>query len=308
MTGITRAQRVRLGIFLALGLTILGVAFVYLAGRALVEQRDEYLIRFPDKDISLAGMEVGSEVKYSGIRIGRVEKIRVSEGDVSTLEVVISVPVDTLIAEDSVAQVASAGITGTKYVELSRGSTQARIRKPGETIPSGPSLMDELSAKAVGIASQLETVLKNLQTLTAPDSSIQGMLKSSQGLIDDNRENITKIITDSQKVTADLAAFSEKGVGVAEKADTLLATFNQAGQRVNTTLGPNGTLIKSLEQTESLLQRVNFLVLRSENDIDVSLRNLREATANLADFSMAIRDNPTLLLNNPGTKGSPEEP
>lgn len=308
MTGITRAQRVRLGIFLALGLTILGVAFVYLAGRALVEQRDEYLIRFPDKDISLAGMEVGSEVKYSGIRIGRVEKIRVSEGDVSTLEVVISVPVDTLIAEDSVAQVASAGITGTKYVELSRGTAQARIRKPGETIPSGPSLMDELSAKAVGIASQLETVLKNLQTLTAPDSSIQGMLKSSQGLIEDNRENITRIITDSQKVTADLAAFSQKGVGVAEKADTLLATFNQAGQRVNTTLGPNGTLIKSLEQTESLLQRVNFLVLRSENDIDVSLRNLREATANLADFSMAIRDNPTLLLNNPGSKGSPEEP
>jgi len=308
MVGISRAQKVRLGIFVATGMAILIGALLFLVGRTLIEQRDEYLIRFSDKAVSLGGMEIGSEVKYGGLRIGRVEMIRLAEGDVSTLEVVISVPQKTPIAEDSIAQVAAAGITGLKYVELSRGSSQARLRKPGEVIPSGASLMDELSSKAIGISTQLQEILANLKTMTGPDSSVQGLLKSSQTILEENRGNIAGIIQDTHKVTTDLANISQEGAGVVLQAQTFMTSLNKSGNELNKVLSPQGSFIKSINETELLLQRVNLMVLRSENDLDVTLRNLREASANLADFSMAIRDNPTLLLNNPANRGAPEGP
>lgn len=308
MIGITPAQKIRLGIFVTLCLSILSGAVIYLAGRTLVEKRDSYLIRFPDKEINLSGMEIGSEVKYTGVRIGRVEKVRLAEGDVSTLEVLISVPKGTPIAENSVAQVAMAGITGLKYIELTRGTADARLRQPGETIPSGQSMVDELSARALSIAGQLQKVLDNLQVMTGPDSSVQGLLKSSQQVIEDNRGQVAGILADTHKITQDLTVFSERGVVVVSQAEQLLTTLNSAGGKVNSALGPEGTLLRTLEQTETLLQRVNLLVLRSENDLDVTLRNLREASANLADFSLAVRDNPTLLLNNPAARGVPEGP
>lgn len=306
MTSVTAAQKVRLGIFVAVGLALLIGSLIYLAGRRLVEERDTYFIHFSDKEVSLSGMEIGSDVKYSGLRIGRVERIRLAEKDVSTLVVEISVPQGTPIAEDSLAQVASAGITGMKYIELTRGTQQARIRLPGETIPAGSSLIDELSSRATKIASQLQEVLTNLTTMTGPESSVQGILVQSQKMIEQNREPIADIIGDARKVASDLAVVSGKGAEIATQADQLVGTLNQVGNRLNASLGQEGTLITTLQQTEQLLQRVNLVVLRSENDLDVTLRNLREASANLADFSLAIRDNPSLLLNSPADKGAQE--
>lgn len=306
MTSVTAAQKFRLGLFVAFGLALLVGSIVYLAGRKLVEERDTYLIRFSDKEVSLSGMELGSDVKYSGLRIGRVEGIRLAEKDVSTLVVEISVPRGTPIAEDSQAQVASAGITGMKYIELTRGTASARIRAPGETIPAGVSLIDELSSRATQIASQLQVVLANLSTMTGPDSAVQGILVQSQKVIEQNRQPIAEIITDARKVAGDLAVVSGKGAEIATQTDQLMGTLNSVGNRLNASLGPDGTLIATLQQTEQLLQRVNLVVVRSENDLDVTLRNLREASANLADFSLAIRDNPSLLINSPSDKGALE--
>lgn len=306
MVGTTRAQKVRLGIFMAMGMTILLGTLLYLVGRTLIENRDEYSIRFEDKEVSLAGMEVGSEVKYSGLRIGRVESIRLADKDVSTLVVTISVPSGTPIAEDSVAQVTAAGITGMKYIELSRGSAEARLRKPGETIPAGASLMDELSAKAITLSTQLSEILTNLKTMTGPESSVQGILRSSQVMLEENRDDIAGIVKDTRKVTSDLAVISERGADVVQKADAFMVAMNQSGKSVNQMLSPEGPLVKSVTDTQELLQRVNLMMLRSENDIDVTLRNLREASANLADFSMAIRDNPSVLLN--GNKNASDGP
>ena len=56
MTQVTRAQKVRLGIFIAAGLTVFVGGVVVLAGLKLIEGRDEYVVRFRDSDVSLNGL------------------------------------------------------------------------------------------------------------------------------------------------------------------------------------------------------------------------------------------------------------
>ena len=87
---VTRAQKVRLGIFLVVSALLLIGGLVILAGARLGEKRDLYFVRYAEGEVSLNGLDVGSPVKYSGIRVGRVDRISIDPSDVSVIVVTIS--------------------------------------------------------------------------------------------------------------------------------------------------------------------------------------------------------------------------
>ena len=49
MANLTKGQKVRLGVFVCAGLSVLIGATLLLAGRALTEKRDSYRVLFPNK-------------------------------------------------------------------------------------------------------------------------------------------------------------------------------------------------------------------------------------------------------------------
>ncbi|HYU15587.1 MAG TPA: MlaD family protein, partial [Candidatus Acidoferrum sp.] len=207
MAQVTRAQKLRLGIFLAAGLAVLIGGLAILAGLKLGERRDSYVVRFRDSGVSLSGLDIGSPVKYSGIRVGRVDAIRIDPDDVSVIQVELSLDHDTPVADDSVANLGSQGITGLKYVELSRGSRTARVRVPGEEIPPGTSLLDNLAQRADQIAVKAETVLDRVAVLAGPDMKerLARLLDRSEellGTVDSVlRENRESLKTLAERVT-----------------------------------------------------------------------------------------------------------
>ena len=75
MSRVSAAQRARLGAFLMLSGAIFTVAVLALVGSAILEKRDEYLIRFQG---SVSGLDAGATVTYNGIRVGRIEDVKVS--------------------------------------------------------------------------------------------------------------------------------------------------------------------------------------------------------------------------------------
>jgi len=301
MATISRAQKVRLGIFVGFALTVFVGAFVLLVGRTLLQERDSYSIRFSSRAVSFSGLDNGAAVTYSGIEIGRVDGLRIAEDDVSVIEVTFTVPRGTPIAEDSVARLNSRGITGLKDIELSRGSKEARIRLPGETIPAGESLIDELSVKANSITDRLDALLESLQTLAGKDNqqTMQQILFDSKGLLEDNRGNIAGIIADARTVSGNVALASEQAVVVSEEARALMVKLNQVGSDVQGVLSKDGAFLKMVTRVDALMDRMNMLLLRSESDLEITMRNLREASANLNDFSLALRDDPRILYSNP---------
>lgn len=285
MATMSRGMKVRLGIFVGTGIALLLGAFVLLAGRAMIEKRDEYRIRYSEKGTSFSGLEVGSDVKYSGIKIGRVERLAVAKDNVSVIEVTISIDSGTPIAEDSTASLESQGITGMKFIDISRGSEQARVRQPGEIIPAGQSLFDELTERATSVAAKLEEILVNLKSMTDPatQASFHQILESAAGLLTDNRATVAATLTDARSVV--------------NRADALMADLTKAGGQVQAVMAPNGGVTVAITQTAELIERLNMLILRTEGDLGVTMTNLRETSANLSDFSASIKDNPSILIN-----------
>ena len=66
----TKAQKVRLSIFLILSSTVLLVFFLVLVGKRILKRMDPYYIVY--EGISVTGLEPGAAVKYHGVQVGRV--------------------------------------------------------------------------------------------------------------------------------------------------------------------------------------------------------------------------------------------
>lgn len=318
MTQVTRTQKIRLGIFMAAGLTVLVGGVIVLAGLKLVEGRDEYLVRYKDTGVSLNGLEIGSPVKYSGIQVGRVEEVRIDPDDVSVILVELSLDEDTPVAEDSVANLGSQGITGLKFVELSRGSARARVREPGEEIPAGSSMFDNLAQKADQIASKVEIVLDRVAAVVTPETAqrLSNLMQSSDeflrtlnGVLEDNRESLKTLAVQVSATSEQIRQLSVELATTAKRANALLAEATVVLRNAkDTPVALNAFLEQGtgvLKQSQILLgpeglqrtmARVNSIMAQTQHQIIETIGLFREAAENANAFTEKIRDDPSLLL------------
>ena len=318
MAQVTRAQKVRLGIFLASGLTVLIGGLVVLAGLKLGESRDQYVVRFSDSGVSLSGLDVGSPVKYSGIRVGRVDAVRIDPHDVSVIVVELSLDGGTPVAEDTVANLGALGITGLKYVELSRGSKAARVRKPGEEIPPGTSMFDSLAQKADQIASKVEVVLDRVAVMAAPDMKdrlarlldrTSEFLTTVNGVLADNREAL-KLLAEHVTATADqvkvlsteLAGATGRASALLAEATALLHNSRATPQRLNafleqgTAILAEGRVLLGPDGLQRTLANVNAILAQTQHQVIEMVALFREAAENANALTEKVRDDPSLLL------------
>lgn len=333
---VTKGQKTRLGVFVSIATMCLIGALLVLAGLRLGETRDNYTVRFSDESVSMSGLDVGSPVKYSGIQVGRVERIGVDPEDVSVIVVALSMNQDTPIAEDSVASLGSLGITGLKYVELTRGSKGARLRKPGEVIPAGPSLIDDLTNQAAIISKQVSTVLDRVAAFTSPKMQQQvasllaradKILETYEAMGAENRENLRSVLgrvdavmANAEKISGELTETARQFNGLladirpglsraSNGAARLLSNVEQTRQLVDANLERSQKLIEHLEalsgpegaqrtlaSLDKLATRSTQVISQAREDLVEAIGYLRETSENMTDFSARVRDDPSLLL------------
>lgn len=189
----TRSQKIRLGVFMLLSFLLLFGSVGVLAGLQLWNPRDHYFVRYKE---SVSGLEIGSAVKMKGVRVGRVDSVTVAK---NTESVIVNLALDpeTPVTVDTEAVVASIGITGLKFVELTGGTAKSKRVDPNtktSEIKAGASIMQTLTGKATDIATKMEAVLNNVLALTSKD----------------NRERITKLLDNTTKLTGTLADIAEQ--------------------------------------------------------------------------------------------------
>lgn len=92
------------------------------------------------KFASVGSLDVGSDVRISGIKVGTVTKLSL---DPKTYEAVVQMKVSDGIklSTDSTATVASQGLLGGNYVNLQTGADEEMLR-PGDTIINTQSATD----------------------------------------------------------------------------------------------------------------------------------------------------------------------
>lgn len=179
-----RSHALLAGLFaLLLGLASVAVLW-WFGGKQ--ELTSEYLV-VTTKTIS--GLSQQAQVRYRGVRVGKVESIELDPADFSNTLIRISVRKDLPITRGTTAKLGFQGVTGIAHVLL-EDSGKDRAPLVGEAgqlarIPMQESLLQELS----GVAGE---TLRNARDLLA---------SANQALNPENRQRIEKTLANLEATT-----------------------------------------------------------------------------------------------------------
>ena len=279
----SKAQKVRVGIFVAVTATLLAVVIIVFGGLRFWKDRAEYNIVF---DQSVIGLEKGAQVYRNGIKVGRVKSVEIHPDDMSKVVVKIAIEEDTPVRTDTTAQLQFAGITGLKHIDL-RGGTAAAAQIPeGGTIPTGETLLDRLSKKAEEIVEQTEKIMNraydvvdNLAQVSSPEKyeAILASAKNTAANLERASGQLDTMIAENRAAVRDTVA------SVKATADTTRAIFQEQ---------ITGLVGKATE----VLVDVKNLVRGSEGQVRSAVFDLRQASRNFKEMSRDVRARPSRLL------------
>ncbi|MBU1659639.1 MCE family protein [bacterium] len=166
---------------------MLGFTYWLLKPSAEDETR-KYLVYF---DESVLGLNIDAAVKYRGIKVGSVSRMRINPKNSEQVEILITILKTTPIKSSTVATLTSQGITGLSYINLNLGDNNApSLEVVGEekypVIKTTPSLLQRFETSLDDVSSKLSKTLTRTEELLNDENQEQLtlLLKRSAGFMD----------------------------------------------------------------------------------------------------------------------------
>lgn len=314
----TRAQKIRLSVFLITVTAIVAATLLYLVGASLMQVRDHYTVVLNGGS---GGLEVGSQVRFNDITVGRVESVTMDHNDPNQIIVGLSLDHGTPVTEDTVAVPEMANITGTKMLSMHGGTANSKRLKPGDRIRAVESDFSMLTTKLVNISNRLETILDNLVEVTSPEninklnavlSDVEGITNKVNGLLDANEENINILVTDARSTVSKVNQSMDHIENILVGAETAIQRVASPSNisKVTTILDSANLLVKNvtartsqqelgatIENINRLATDANVTVLRLRGDLQRVMRELETSVENINEFTQMLIENPSVLIN-----------
>ncbi len=183
---------VKIGIIAVVAIAVTYWGLNYLKGRNVLKSFDEYTVFYDD----ITGLEVNSIIFLSGYRIGQVNDIYFNPDKPGELVVKLGIRKNYKIPRNSVAELYSADLMGTKAITI-RLSDSLDFHEPGDTMSSliKPGLTDMLAKEIIPIKDKAE------ELLTAIDSFIIGLnYIFDQETANDLKSSITQLGNASKEI------------------------------------------------------------------------------------------------------------
>lgn len=304
---VSKAAKIRLGLFLSVGISILVLFFIVVAGRHLMQSQDIYFIEF--ENYSVSGLNVGGTVNYNGIPVGRIEEIKIKPNDVTKVVLKVGLDKGTPIKSDSEAILIWVGITGVKAVEIRGGTNQAADLKPKSFIRRGVSSLDDISTRALTIAEKIDVIATNISSMTNPENqaNLAGILGKTNSILAATETDLASTLQSLSVLAANAAEMSRKlnssldrvnNVLTSAELDSLVANINNISAQLKAADLQNliSQLSETTSKTGSMVSNVDRLLISNRANLTEILESLREASENLNEFSRQIADQPSIIL------------
>ncbi len=292
---LSRAQSARLGIFLISGLVLLAILVAIPLGVKLTDKFKRYTAYFSGE--SLSGLEQGSIVKFNGVPVGKVERIRYLPDDLSRVKVDLKLQNDFPMKVDMVATTNAMGITGLKYIEITGGTNSAELLKEGSVVPTKASLIGTITGKAEVIMAKIEVLLNNLNVISDPDSL--ATLRSTLANVQSISVDIKDFVNQAKPHMTELASSS---TGIIAKVDSIAGDVRGITKTIADSM-PLNKFVNIINQVDSttialkeLSENLALMIRQTREDFTVSMQNIREASENANNLTKNVAENPSLLL------------
>jgi len=306
-----RLSDVKVGAFVLVALLILVIGSLWIAGSALFgSRRVAYVVLLE----GCAGLQPGDRVRVVGVSVGRIKGVRLLPEEPWPVALQIAVKASVPVREDSTAKIASSGLLGASYLQLEPGSPGAPLLRPGGEIHGRPSFSLESSMARVDVmADKVSTLLDQTSgVLEQVSSEIQPIMdKLNRVLDEENAENIRQILASLRQTTNDAAprlstllarleSVSVELEGGLEGLPDLTEKVSGLVDDVQLAFGPDGVRLTAvLDAAERSLTSADATLSTfagNREEIEATVRDLRDTVANLKAFSQAAKERPFSLV------------
>ncbi len=301
------------GIFIAGSVLLLVLAILWLGKVEYEEEYNYYTVYFRE---SVSGLNVGSPVKYRGIKVGTVANLSIDPRNPELVKAIIKVKRGTPIRQDTQALLAYQGITGLAYIELTGGTRSSPPLKPLATPPypvieTRPSIITRLDQVITNLSQRTETLVTRLNLLLSPENlqAINTTLKNLALLsssLASQREGIETTLRDLATTSRELPSLVEEGkreMGeVSAKTQSLLDMLSQDEREVN-------SLLKEIHRFMEIRgQALALSAQRSLEGLNDTLQEARETLKAIKRATDNLEAHPSrLLLGGPPRRPGPGE-
>jgi phospholipid/cholesterol/gamma-HCH transport system substrate-binding protein len=204
--------------FLVILVIVLMLVFGWLMGVVGPFQKT---VRFDLLYAFAGGVEVGSPVRVSGVKAGKVEKIEFlteeesknAKGATVRLVVSISERAAASVRQDSSFYINMAGIIGERYIEVSPGSDGTTTLGRGAIVRGiDPPRIDQLLSQGYGVFGKVQDFLeRNEKTMTEFLDQMTGLMQDMNQLLKGKeKQKFLHLIEKLSDVTTDVHEFTTK--------------------------------------------------------------------------------------------------
>ncbi len=292
---------VAVGTFVLVVLAMAAVFVLWYTNSSDRREYQRYEIYFAG---SVSGLQEGSTVRYLGVNVGRVARIRLDSRTANRVLVLVDVDKATPVRPETVARLSMQGVTGLLFIDLSQ---VAEVTHTNSDVPS------QQYPVIHSATSDFDRLIAGMPSLVADATRVTHQLNKL--LADDNLAAIAAVMRNARAMSEPLPQAAREAAQLIHETRGLVAdlrdTARGATHLVNTTGPELETMLANLKTTSNSLaavsRRVDALVARHEADIDnfageglgevtALAAESRAAAAEVRELAKSLREDPSRLI------------
>lgn len=302
------ANYTAVGLFVVLA-AALAVAFVlWYSDSGDRREYERYEVYFGG---SVSGLNEGSTVRYLGVNVGRVAKIRLDPRNGKRVLVLVDVDASAPIGKQTIARLSFQGITGLLFIDLAEDDGRAAMSPEVESsqypvIRSVQSDFDAFVSGLPGLVAQATAATTRINRLLA-DDNLQNVGRTLHNVEVASRslpatfDEAQALMRDLRATAAEIHEAAAGASGLMKEAGPKLADASAQVQVTAANLArTSARLDKFLADHEQDLSRFTGQGLA---ELEALLRESRAAAREFRRLSRSLNDDPSRLLYAPAPAG-----
>lgn len=272
------SSKIRLGIFISLGIVVF-ITAIYFLGEKQQLFRSTFRLSGVFKDVG--GLQAGNNVRLSGINVGNVENITIISDTSVRVGILIDESTRRFIKKDALATIGSEGIMGNKVLIISPGTGGKKEIENNDIIATAPPInMDDILLSLKATLDNTSNITNYLMTITNNVQSGKGTIGK---LIMDKswRENFDSTVTNLKDGSVGFKTFMEK----TNELDLLLVSLNKTVENASSVTLDLSKITSNLQSGKGVMGKLLMDESTGEN-FDSTLINLKNS---LAQFEIFIK-------------------
>ncbi|MBA4133212.1 MAG: MCE family protein [Flavobacterium sp.] len=302
----TASQKIRLGLFVIIGLSLFVLTIYFIGSKQQMFGKTEPLTAVFD---NVSGLQLGNNVRYSGINVGTVRGIEIVNDSTINVEMEIDRTVFPHIKKNAVATIGSDGLVGSVIINIIPGKGEALPVQPGDIIKSNNRIRTDDMLSTLNVtnenAAQLTADLLKITNDINKGKGTIGVLLRDSAMANDLKATIHNLKITSEKTSKTMDNLNRQIAGldhkdnvigvlkdtvVGNKIRHIVTNLDSSSQEITKVVANLNATISNAKDGKGA---INYLSNNPKlvKQIDSTMTNINQASQKLNENLEALKSN-----------------